>query len=276
MKTIDKKRLQKQAIPEKEKAGKILIDDPYGHHLFDKTAKKKMAAFFGDLIRIKEVKEQKYKSATLLISSISLCLSLLIVIGMFEWRVRERGPVVNLEAETSAFEDLIDVPQTKQEIKPPAKIQAPKIVEVSDEEIIEEIEVDLDIEMTEDTKIEQVVLDQEEEAMPEEKADEIFTIVEERPSPVGGMKAFYEFVSQNLKYPAMARRMGLEGRVFVQFVVEKDGSLTDIQVVKGIGGGCDEEAVRVLSMAPKWNPGKQRGRPVRVRMILPIMFQLID
>jgi protein TonB len=68
--------------------------------------------------------------------------------------------------------------------------------------------------------------------------------------------------------------MGVEGKVFVQFVVDKDGTLTDIKAVKGIGAGCDEEAVRVLKAAPKWKPGKQRGRPVKVRMILPITFKL--
>jgi len=276
MKTVDKKRLQKKGISKEDKIKKLLIEDPSGHRLFDKAARTKLATFFGDLISIKEEREHKNKAVTLLISSISLCLSLLFVISMFEWKVPVNGSKVNLEARTTNFDDLIEVPQTKQEVKPPQQIQAPKIVEVSDEEIIEDIEVNLDIEMTEDTKIEQVVFDQTEEAMPEEKADEIFTIVEERPSPTGGLKAFYDFVSKNMEYPARARRMGIEGRVFVQFVVEKDGSLTDIQVVKGIGGGCDEEAVRVLSMAPKWNPGKQRGRPVRVRMILPITFKLID
>lgn len=77
-----------------------------------------------------------------------------------------------------------------------------------------------------------------------------------------------------MKYQNQARRMGIEGRVFVQFVVDKDGQLTEIKAVKGIGAGCDEEAVRVLKSAPKWKPGKQRGRPVKVRMILPITFKL--
>jgi len=69
--------------------------------------------------------------------------------------------------------------------------------------------------------------------------------------------------------------MRIEGRVFVQFVVDKDGSITNVEVLKGIGGGCDEEAVRVVKNAPKWNPGKQRGRPVRVKMVLPITFKLL-
>ncbi|MGB3618259.1 MAG: energy transducer TonB, partial [Catalinimonas sp.] len=74
--------------------------------------------------------------------------------------------------------------------------------------------------------------------------------------------------------PEQARRMGVEGRVFVQFVVERDGTLTDVQAVKGIGAGCDEEAIRAVKESPKWKPGKQRGRPVRVRMVMPIVFKM--
>ena len=99
-------------------------------------------------------------------------------------------------------------------------------------------------------------------------------VVEDQPEPQGGMQAFYEYVGKNLKYPSQARRMGIEGKVFVQFVVNTDGTLTDVQAIKGIGAGCDDEAVRVVKTAPKWKPGKQRGKPVRVRMVLPITFKL--
>ena len=108
----------------------------------------------------------------------------------------------------------------------------------------------------------------------EEVAEEIFTIVEEPAAPVGGMEAFYKFVRKNLKYPSQARRMGIEGKVYVQFVVDKDGTITDVKAVKGIGAGCDEEAVRVINKSPRWNPPKQRGKPVKQRIILPITFQL--
>ena len=77
-----------------------------------------------------------------------------------------------------------------------------------------------------------------------------------------------------MEYPSQARRMGIEGRVFVQFVVDKQGNVTEVQSVKGIGAGCDEEAERVLRESPKFKPGKQRGRPVKVRMVLPIIFKL--
>jgi protein TonB len=88
------------------------------------------------------------------------------------------------------------------------------------------------------------------------------------------MQAFYEYVGKKLKYPAQARRMNIEGKVFVEFVVNRDGSLVDVKVMKGIGAGCDEEAVRVIQSAPAWKPGKQRGKPVRQRMVLPITFKL--
>ena len=92
--------------------------------------------------------------------------------------------------------------------------------------------------------------------------------------PMGGYEAFYTYVAKNVKYPAQAQRMGLEGRVFVQFVVDQSGKLTSIEVMRGIGAGCDEEAIRVLENAPRWEPGKQRGRAVKVRMVLPITFKL--
>ena len=275
MKTIHKKNKLKPSKASKEFKA-LLVEDPKGHHLLSERVTS-YSNFILDLISIKSLKDQHIKSNGLLASSISLCLSLLLVIGVFEWRFVENVSSVNLELNIQDFDDLLDVPQTEQIQKPPVQVSIPKIIEVDDEEIIEEIEVDLDIEMTEETRIEKVVFSEGNEGIiPEEKADEIFTIVEEQPSPKGGIKAFYQFVSSNLEYPQKARRMGLEGRVFVEFVVEKDGSLTDVKIARGIGGGCDEEAIRVISSAPKWHPGKQRGRAVRVRMVMPIMFKILE
>ena len=95
-----------------------------------------------------------------------------------------------------------------------------------------------------------------------------------QPQPVGGMTKFYEAIQQNLKYPEKARTNGIQGKVFVQFVVDHNGSVKDVEVVKGIGGGCDEEAIRVISESLPWNPGSQRGINVNVRMIMPITFKL--
>ena len=209
---------------------------------------------------------------TTLFLNIGLVVSLALVIMAFEWRFYDDGELMDLGQVSDEFEDVMEIPPTEQPPPPPPKIQQPEIIEVPDEEEIEEeIEVDLDVEITEETVVEDIVFD---EPVEEEVAEEIFTIVEDQPSPKGGMAAFYEYVGKKLKYPAQARRMGIEGKVFVEFVVDKDGTITDVKAIKGIGAGCDEEATRVIQTAPKWNPGKQRGRPVKVRMILPITFKL--
>jgi protein TonB len=106
----------------------------------------------------------------------------------------------------------------------------------------------------------------------DEDPNSLFTIVEESAYPEGGINAFIAFITSKIVYPNQARRMGIQGKVFVEFVVEKDGTITNVRTLKGIGAGCDEEAVRVVGLAPKWQPGKQRGRPVRQKMILPINF----
>jgi len=204
--------------------------------------------------------------------NIGLVVSLALTIMAFEWKFYDEGDLVDLGQVNDQFEETMEIPQTEQPPPPPPKIQQPEIIEVPDEEEIEEeIEVDLDVEITEETVVEEIVFEDEPE---EEEAEEIFTIVEDQPAPKGGMAAFYEYVGKNLKYPAQARRMGIEGKVFVQFIVDKDGSITEVDAIKGIGAGCDEEAIRVLKNAPNWSPGKQRGRPVKVRMILPITFKL--
>ena len=104
--------------------------------------------------------------------------------------------------------------------------------------------------------------------------DDVYTIVEETAMPRGGWGTFYEHVLSNLKYPAQARRMGVEGKVFVEFVVLTDGSLTDVRVKNGIGAGCDGEALEVVKTSPLWEPGKNKGIAVKQRIVLPIAFKL--
>jgi len=112
----------------------------------------------------------------------------------------------------------------------------------------------------------------------EVEADEhiIFDVVEDQPEFPGGDEARMKFLRDNIRYPTIARETGIQGTVFITFVVERDGSITDVRVLRGIGGGCDEEAIRVVRMMPKWNPGKQRGRAVRVQFSMPIRFILAN
>lgn len=113
-------------------------------------------------------------------------------------------------------------------------------------------------------------------AVKTEDSREIFTIVEQNPEFMGGMEALARFLQKNLRYPNSATNANVGGKVFMQFVVGQDGTITKVDVLKGIGFGCDEEAQRVVKLMPRWSPGKQSGRPVAVRYTLPISFQLSE
>ena len=204
--------------------------------------------------------------------SIGLLVTMAAVVTVFEHKSYEESLVDLVAKNTNTFEETLEVPPTEQPPPPPPQVQQPQIVEVPDEEKIEEeIQVKFDVEVTQETKVEDIVVQAEPE---KEESEEIFTIVEEPASPKGGIAAFMKYVGEKMKYPAQARRMGIEGKVFVEFVIGKDGNIADVKAVKGIGAGCDEEAVRVVQAAPAWNPGKQRGKPVKQRMVLPIIFKL--
>lgn len=204
--------------------------------------------------------------------NIGLVISLALTLLAFEYKSYDDGSLMELTSVNDDFEEMTEIPPTEQPPPPPPKIQQPEIIEVPDEEEIEdEIEVDLDVEITEDTEIEEAIF---EDPAEEEIADEVFTIVENPPVPAGGINGFNRYILQNLKYPKPARRMGVEGKVFVQFVVQKDGTVSHVKVIRGIGAGCDEEAIRVIQKSPKWTPGRQRGHAVRVRMVIPLTFKL--
>lgn len=111
-------------------------------------------------------------------------------------------------------------------------------------------------------------------ALIEETSNEIFTWVEQQPVFPGGEEKLFEYLGKNIKYPPMARESGISGTVYVTFVVEGNGQITDVKKLRGIGGGCDEEAIRVVKNMPPWTPGKMNGRPVRVQFNLPIKFTL--
>ena len=108
---------------------------------------------------------------------------------------------------------------------------------------------------------------------PKEEA-QVFTYVEEMPTFPGGDEALYSYISKQIQYPEIAKRAGVEGKVYIQFVVRTDGKVTEVTVVKGIGAGCDEEAVKVVRSMPNWKPGRQNGHPVNVRISVPIVYKL--
>jgi len=127
-----------------------------------------------------------------------------------------------------------------------------------------------------DIRIDEPVGNADVKQVVEENPNQIFTAVEKQPGFPGGEGKFGAYLQKNIRYPAVARENNTQGRVILTFVVERDGSLTDIKVVRGIGSGCDEEAVRVLKNSPKWTPGIQNGRPVRVQYSIPVNFALAE
>jgi protein TonB len=206
--------------------------------------------------------------------NLGLAVAVGITLAAFEYKSGDDGALKDLGQVSDNFEEILDIPVTEQPPPPPPPpIEQPVIKEIPDEVKIEDkIEVNFDVDVKETTVIKEVVI--ADVPVVVEKVDEIFDVVETQPSPPGGMSAWNKYLSDNLKYPTQARRMGVEGSVIVVFVVNTDGSIQDVEVLRGVGGGCDEEAVRVVKGAPKWEPGKQRGRPVRTRMRLPIRFKL--
>ncbi|MFY0607808.1 MAG: TonB family protein [Cyclobacteriaceae bacterium] len=207
--------------------------------------------------------------------AIGIVVALLIVTLAFEWRAQydpiDLGEPEDPWAEAYVVPNTVfstpEPPQPKAEVIKKTSTQPPVFVDKELEKVIEIVKTDEPLDDFDNL----ILVDD----FPEPVEPEIFEgIVESMPSFPGGMSAFYAFVSDNLKYPRQAKKDHTTGRVFVQFIIDTDGSLTEVKAIKGIGSGCDAEAVRVIEKSPKWNPGKQRGRTVKVRMVLPIQFAL--
>ena len=140
------------------------------------------------------------------------------------------------------------------------------------EDDVETAEIIID---TEDDKDKQVVIQAPIQGpVIEEDTDVVFMVVESMPSFPGGDAALFKYLSDNIKYPVIAQESGIQGRVICQFVVNRDGSIVDIEVVRSVDRSLDAEAIRVISGMPKWSPGKQRGKTVRVKYTLPVNFRL--
>lgn len=172
-----------------------------------------------------------------------------------------------------AEEEIIPITR-QEEIKPPPPPEPPKVTEVlniveDDVEIEDELEIE-DTEADQETAVEIVEIDEEEE---EEEA-QVFFIVENMPEFPGGDLELRKYINQNVVYPEIAKENGIQGRVFVQFVVNQKGEVEQVKIVRGVDPSLDKEAVRVIQSLPKWTPGSQRGKPVKVSFTVPINFQL--
>jgi len=191
----------------------------------------------------------------------------------FEWTDKE-VTIYDVVDTSLLSEEEIEIVQTAQELPPPPPPPAPEIVEIINvvENDVQVAEVEIN---TEDDKDKAVVINAPVSAPITEEEDQvIFQVVEKMPSFPGGDAALFKFLSDNVKYPVIAQENGVQGRVICQFVVNRDGSIVDVEVVRSVDPSLDKEAIRVIKSMPKWSPGQQRGKPVRVKYTLPVNFKL--
>jgi protein TonB len=210
---------------------------------------------------------------------IGLGISLALMITAFEWRTEVKkvrlpvsdGPVelMQLIPVTDMVEPELVAPSPIKNEMPPVKFASlEQFTEVDDRTILDEDKEKWTIDQT--TIPPGTYIFQEDTL---ETTEMPFIHVENPAEPIGGYKAFYKMLGKEMKYPVRARHFEVQGRVIVEFIINRDGTPVELKVVHGIGAGCDEEAIRVIGLS-KWNPGKQRGRPVRVKMMMPITFKL--
>ena len=235
-----------------------------------------------------EVKKSKkadlegQKSTSLLIGYI---FALGVMFAAFEWTThdyKEIEPVVY--AAYSMEEEVPPVTQPIFAAAPPPPQDAPQVAEIldivdNDEDIKEET-----IQSSEDTNQATAGPSAPAHSGPvmtgpavvgeESDEDEIFQVVEQMPEFPGGMEALLQYLGKNIKYPDYARDNNIQGKSIIEFVVNRDGSIVDPKVIKSLDPSCDKEAMRVIKAMPKWTPGKQRGKPVRVKYTVPVTFRL--
>ncbi len=214
------------------------------------------------------------KKSTWLLIGYVLILAVLFV--SFEWTERDKQVTTDTGIVEPIFEEEM-VPITEQEEvkQAPPPPEAPKVEEVlkivENDAQVEESTIQSSEETGQAVDVKYVPVDVEEEPVEEEQ---IFQVVEEMPEFPGGMAECLKFLAKNIKYPTIAQENGVQGRVIVQFVVNSDGTIVDPVVMRSVDPYLDKEALRVIRMMPKWKPGKQRGKAVRVKYTVPVTFKL--
>ena len=229
-------------------------------------------------MEIKKTEKASMENKRFLFTEIGMVIALLIVWGAFSYTSREKK-VATLEADQTVVEVEDMVPITEE--TPPPPEAAPKIPILSDQIDIVDDNIKVDDSMfqnIEDSNEGFEIMDYIESAPEEETIEEEaipFQLVEEQPSFNGGdANEFSKWVNSRLVYPEIAKENGVQGRVTLQFTVNADGTVSNVKVLRGVDSSLDKEAVRVVSSSPKWKPGKQRDRAVKVTYTFPVIFQL--
>lgn len=228
-------------------------------------------------MEIKKTPKADLENRRTLFTEIGLVVALLVVWGAFSYSTKEKA-VASLGEDTQVVEVEDMVPITEE--TPPPPPESPKIPVLSDQIDIVEDDIKVDdnfMSLEDDASLGVEIMDYVEEVKEEVVEEEAipFQLVEEKPSFNGGdANEFSKWVNSKLQYPEIAKENGVQGRVTLQFTVNPDGSVSNVKVLRGVDSSLDKEAVRVVSMSPKWKPGKQRDRAVKVTYTFPVIFQL--
>lgn len=226
-------------------------------------------------MEVKKTPKADLESKKTVFLQIGLVVVLSLVLVAFEWTSTDVNVDFSLQDEDIEVEEEI-IPITRQEeVKPPPPPPPPAVADIlniveDDVELDEELEI-MDTEMSQDDIVDFSNMVFEEETRDE---GEIFMIVEEMPEFPGGTEALQKYLAQSVRYPVIAQENGIQGRVYIQFVINQNGEVTNADILRGVDPSLDREALRVVEAMPKWKPGKQRNRPVRVSYTVPINFVL--
>ncbi len=205
-----------------------------------------------------------------------MVLGVSILFFAFEWSTETRKLDENVIVQDVLAEEEIEITRrdpAPPPPPPPPEPAAPEEIVVVEEKVDTRMEIKTEDDQTQ-RQTEVYIPPPPPKPKQEEVTEEIFVVVEEQPEFPGGQAAMMKFLSDNIRYPVIAQENGIQGRVICNFVVERDGSITDVQVVRGQDPSLDREAIRVIQQMPRWKPGKQRGSAVRVRFTLPVVFRL--
>ena len=230
-------------------------------------------------MEVKKSPKASLENKKFLFTEIGLVVALGVLYGAFEWSSKEASVEMLADNTQVQIEDEMIAIQNEM---PPPPPEAPKIPILSDQiDIIDDnikLDDDLFINLEDDANLGVEIMDYKEVEVVEEVVEEEaipFQLVEEKPSFNGGdANEFSKWVNSKLVYPEIAKENGVQGRVTLSFTVEKDGSVTNVRVLRGVDPSLDDEAVRVVKSSPKWKPGKQRDRTVKVTYTFPVIFQL--
>ncbi len=225
-------------------------------------------------MEVKKSKKADLERKRALFFQIGLIITLGVILVAFEWTSMDASSDALAWVDEEVIEEEAPPITRQEEIKPPPPPPPPKATDIiqivdNDVELEEELEID-DVDVDEDFEVDLSDLNMEEE----DTGDQIFMIVENMPEFPGGDAALIKYITSHVNYPVICQENGVQGRVSVSFVINEKGEVTNVKAYRGNDPNLEREAIRVVQSLPKWKPGKQRGRPVKVSYTVPVVFRL--